>query len=376
MDGHEALQDLEQWIQGCSILLDPPAGWEPNPRVARARFEARLRRRRRLTRFWLAAVTATVLACVALAMIRPSRAFAQKTGGGTADPLYRVRRLWDWAAFVRSGPVLLPSLAADLKLLDAQPLAEPGAPQVVSSVEEAARLGGFVPQLPHSDVLLNPPRLSVVDPMISRTTVSTADLKRLLTQADVSDQSVPVSWDGAQITLQIGTTVTAEWINVPDEWSGEIEWSKLTLTQGPMPVVVTPAGFDLATFTEANLRAAGMRNRKVALQLSGLQTTAPALLLARQTQRHVAVLPVNFYSFSLVYTRLAALIEEFETRQGANYDHGGPPVERMTLVWSAPDREPNRVYVLTGTLRNPSDMFSLDFAGALTNLMDMATSMY
>ena len=376
MDSHEALQELEQWIQGRLILLDPPAGWEPNARVARARFEARPRRRRRRIRFWLAAATATVLVCIALGTIRPSRAFAQKTGGGTADPLYRVRQLWDWAAYVRSGPVLLPRLAADLKLVEAQPLADPGAPQVVPSVEDAAKVSGFVPLLPHTDVLLNPPRLSVFGPTISRTTVSTVDLKRLLTQADVSDQSAPVSWDGAQITLQIGATVTAEWNNFPDEWSGEIEWSKLTLTQGPMPVIAAPAGFDLAAFTEANLRAAGMRNRKVALQLSGLQTTAPALLLARQTQRHIAVLLVNLYSFSLVYTRLATLIEEFETREGADYDHGGPPVERMTLVWSAPDRGPNRMYVLTGTLRNPSDMFSLDFAGALTNLMDLATSIY
>jgi hypothetical protein len=308
-------------------------------------------------------------------MMRPSRAFAQKAGGSTADRMYRVRQLWEWA-FIRPGPVLLPSLAAELKLLDAQALVEPGAPQVASSVEEASRLGGFVPLLPHSDVLLNPPRLSVVAPMISRTTVSTADLERLLAQADVSDQSVPVSWDGAQVTLQIGTTVAAEWNNVPDEWSGEIEWSKLTLTQAPLPVVATPAGFDLAAFTEANLRAAGMRNRKVALQLSRLQTTMPALLLARQTQRHVAVRPVNLYFFSLVYTRLAVLIEEFEMQEGVTYEHWGPPAERMTLVWSAPDRGPNRVYVLTGTLRTPSDMFSLDFAGALTNLMDLATSIY
>lgn len=375
MDGHETLRDLEQWIQGCSILLDPPADWEPNARAARARFEARLRRRRFRTRFCLAAVTAAVLACVALAMMRPSRAFAQKAGGGTADRMYRVRQLWGWA-FLRPGPVLLPNLAADLKLLEPQPLAEPGAPQVVSSVEEASSLGGFVPQLPHSDVLLNPPRLSVLGPMISGTTVATADLKRLLTQAEVSDQSVPVSWDGAQITLQIGTTVRAEWINVPDEGSGEIEWSKLTLTQGPMPVVATPAGFDLAKFTEANLLAAGMRNREVALQLSRLQTTMPALLLARQTQGHVNVRPVNLYFFSLVYTRLATLIEEFEMQEGVTYEHWGPPVKRMTLVWSAPDRAPNHVYVLTGTLRNPSDMFSMDFAGALTNLMDLATSIY
>jgi len=374
MDDHETLADLEQWIQGCSVLLEPPAGWEPNPQVARARFEARLHRRRRRTRFWLAAVTAGVLACVALATIRPPSALAQKTGGPTSDPMYRVRQLWDWVTFVRPGPVLLPSLAADLKLLDAQPLAEPGAPQVVSSVEEAARLAGFIPRLPHSGVLLNSPQLSIGSPMSSRTVVSTADLERLLQQADVTDQNVPMSWNGAQIILKMGTTITAEWTDVPDEWSGEIEWSKLTLMEGPVPMVAAPAGFDLAAFTEANLRAAGMRNRKAALELSGLQTTSPALLLAGQTQRRVAVRPVNFYSFSLVYTRPATLIEEFEMREGNN-DHG-PPVERMTLVWSAPDREPNRVYVLTGTLRNPSDMFSLDFAGALTNLMDLATAIY
>jgi hypothetical protein len=372
MDDHETIVDLERWSQGCSVLLDPPAGWEPNPQVARARFEARLHRRHRRTRFWLAAVTAGVLACVAVATIRPPSALAQKTGGGTANGMYRVKQLWHWAFYVRPGPVLLPSLAAEVKLLKSQPLTQPVAPQLVFNVEEAARLGGFVPQLPHSDVLQHSPRISVHSSMSFRAVVSTADLDRLLRERDVLDENVPMRWEGARIDLKMGATIAAEWTDVPDESSGEIEWSKLTLTQGPPPVIGRPAGFDLAAFTEANLRAAGMRNRKAASQLSGLNTTLPALLLASQTQRWVAVRPVNFYSFSLGYTRPATLIEEF----GSVHDDSGPPVERMTLIWSVPEREPKRMFVLSGTMRHPSDMMSLAMAGALTNLMDVATSIY
>jgi len=375
MENHESSASLEQWTLRHSVLLEPPEAWKPNLTVARARFEARRVRRRQIRRYWLAAATGAILACIALATMQPSRVYAQTaTGKGWYwQGMYRIRQTFEWFTFVRSGPVLLPSLAEVLKFFNTQPLAEADDPLVVSDSEHAARLVGFIPQFPSSDVLSKSPRLSVLGPRSYRTVVRTEDIERALAAQGVPDQAVPISWDGIQIKLQVGATIKAEWTDVPDESSGRIEWSELTLTQGAPPAITTPAGFDLGAFTVATLRAAGMRNRNDALVLGGLTTTAPALLLGYKTSHHIGVRLANLYAYSPIYTRPATLIEEFEMPL-CGAQSNCPQVERITLVWSAPGQAPSRVYVLSGAIRNPSDMFGLDVAGALTNLIDVATS--
>jgi len=369
----ESSQNLEQWIQGCTALLAPSADWEPDLNVARARFAARRRRRLRLRRYSLIAAMAAVVACVVLyGILPPRKVFAQRinsTGSYFVFRLYRVEQLWRWITLVRPGPVLLPSLQEHLGLLHAQALTESGAAQAVSDVAEATRRAGFVPFLPHSEVLSKSPQLSVFGPMSYRTVVRTADLEQALRERGVPDQDVPKSWDGTQITLQMGARVAAEWTDVPAGSSGESEWLELTLVQVPPLVVATPTGFDLAAFTAANLRAAGMRNRQAALKLAQLNTTAPALLLGNlPAPRHAGVRAVDLLAGP------ATLIEEFAMpRPGARsgwFEPSGPEVERVTLLWSRPDR----VYMLSGTMRVPCDMFGLDMAGALTDLMDLAIS--
>ena len=49
---------------------------------------------------------------------------------------------------------------------------------------------------------------------------------------------------------------------------------------------------------------------------------------------------------------------------------GGPSVERITLLWSVP----GRAYVLRGVMSVPSEMTSLDLAGAVTNAIDLANT--
>jgi hypothetical protein len=117
-----------------------------------------------------------------------------------------------------------------------------------------------------------------------------------------SDQDVPKDWDGARMALQIGATVTAEWSGVPEEWSGETEWSHLTFVRSPPPVIATPPGFDLTTFTVLNLRTA-LLNQENALRFA-----------------------------------------------------------------------PDRVYVLSGAVGAPSEMMSLNLAGALANAIDVANT--
>jgi hypothetical protein len=198
--------------------------------------------------------------------------------------------------------------------------------------------------------------------------ISTADLAEALRTAGVLDRQVPQQWDGAQLTLQIGATVTASWSHVSAERSGGMAWSDLTLAQGPARVVTAPAGFDLEAFAATGLRAAGMRNQDMVLRLAQHRTTAPALLFGYLTPyHHVGAREVNLRTGS------ATLIEEFgraSRDDGFGYSDGIPGVERLTLLWSAPDR----VYILSGVIRTPTTMMSFDLAVALASAIDLANT--
>jgi hypothetical protein len=362
-EGIESTQDLRRWIEGCSALLAPPAAWEPNVSAARTRFEAQLHRRSRLKHFVLVGVTAALLVCLLVPAIPTARAFAQQLG---SNNWYRLDRFWNWMTIVRT-PLRF-RLAGLPESLRTHPLTEPGPPQVVSDMAEAARLSGFIPRLPRSGVVGGRPRLSVHSPMSFGTVLSTADLELALRNAGVSDQDVPKDWDGARIALQIGVTVTAEWSDVPDEWSGQIAWSDLTLAQGLPPLVEVPSGFDLTAFTVLNLQTA-LLGRENALRFAQRTTTAPALLFGKGRQNIVAVREVNLQKGP------ATLIEERrEPGFGALTNwfgySGGPSVEQITLLWSVPDR----MYVLRGVMSVPSEMVSLDLAGAVTNAIDLANT--
>jgi hypothetical protein len=358
----ESSHELSSWVNACSDLLAPPADWEPNLDAARARLEAcvdaRRRRRSGLKRYLLAGAMAVLLACVVVPAIPHTRAFAQQIGN---RGWLRLEQLWYWITIVRSGPILMGKLSDAMEALHTQQLAKPESPEVVSSAAEAALRAGFTPRFPDSSVLTGSPRLSVLGPMSFVTVINTADLALALRKAGALDQQVPRQWDGAQLTLQIGATVTARWSNVSEQ-SGGSAWSDLTLVQGPAPVVTAPPGFDLETFAVAGLRAAGMRNRDMILRFARRATTAPALLSGYLPPFHVGVDP-RTGSKRLGFS---TLIEELNAGDQSNWF--GPRVERFTLLWS----KPNRVYVLSGVTKTPTYMFSPDFAAALANAIDVA----
>jgi hypothetical protein len=309
---------LSQWVQGRAALLAPPADWEPDPRVARARLEARLRRRSALERYWLVGAVAALLLCAVLLVNPRTRALAQQ--------------LWQWIIVGRIEVVRVnfDSLPEDARSLQGQLVNQPGPPQVVHDTEEAAQRAGFAPRLPRPGILSGTPRLSVLDSMSFGTLLRAADLQLALQKAGVSDEAIPREWDGAQLTLQIGATVMAEWHDV-------------ALIQGLPPVLSTPPGFDLGAFATAVLRAVGM-NRETARRFGHRMITAPALLLGIGTEDEVAIREVG------LDTGPATLIEDFG-------DNGR--LERVTVLWSVPDR----VYVLSGA-------FSADLATAVANSID------
>jgi hypothetical protein len=363
----ESSQELRQWVTACSDLLAPPEDWEPSLSKARVRFEARrdarLRRRSTLRHYFLIGATAALIACIAVPSIPQVSVLAQQFSNSSWR---RLEQLWYWITIVRRGPVLLGRMPDLMKSLHTRPLGKPEPPYPVADLSEAAWRAGFTPRLPNSGVLSGSPQLSVHGPMSFATVISAAELTSALRKVGAQDQSVPGEWDGAQLTLQLGALVTARWSNVSEEGSRGTAWSDLTLTQGPMPVVAAPAGFDRAAFAITTLRAAGMRNRDMVLKLAQRATTAPALLFGYLPPHFVGVREVNLHAGP------ATLIEELgDNDPNHRFAYNEVPrVERVTLLWSRSDR----VYMLSGVTGTPTNMLGADFAGALANAIALANS--
>jgi hypothetical protein len=310
--------ELGQWVEQRAAVASPPPGWEPDVDLARARFHSRLSRRPAARRYWLARAAAASLICAVIVLVPGTRALAQQ--------------LWRWITVGRIQVVKVnfDNLPDEARSLSATAIARPGPPQVVADSGDAARRAGFVPRLPRPGVLSGAPRLSVLGPMLFGTVIRTADLELALKKAGVSNEVVPKQWDGAQLTVQIGSTVTAE-------------WNDISLMQGLPAALSLPSGFDLGAFTTLVLRAVGM-NREEALRFGRQLAAAPALLFGIAGEDAVTIREVD------LHTGPATLIEDIG-------DNGR--IERVTVLWSVPDR----VYMLSGAI-------SADLATAVANSID------
>jgi len=363
----ESTSELSAWVRASSDLLAPPADWDPNPGRARARFEARvedrMRRQSGLKRIALIGAVAVLIACIVIPSIPQTSAFAQQIGSSS---WHKLEQYWYYFTVVRSGPKMMGRLADAVNALHTPNVITADGVHVVLNAAEAASRAGFIPRLPNSNALPGSPRLSVAGPVSIVAVIRTADLSQALRSAAINDQPVPQQWDGARLKVEAGPTVTARWSDVP-------AWSDLTLVQGPARVTAPP-GFDLEAFGAVVLRAAGMRNPEMVARLARHGTTVPSLLFGYRTPyRFVGAREVS------VRTGPAAMIEEFglaSVKGATGYIDGVPVsdeiprVERLTLLWSVPDR----MYVLSGVPKSPPMMFALDLAAAFASAIDLANT--
>jgi hypothetical protein len=336
MDNREGSASSE-WVSASVELLAPPAGWEPDLRLARMRFEvradARLRRRSGRRRILLAGAAAAMAVGIAVPAIPQTHAVAQQAA---ATVWQHLEQTWYWWTIVRRGPTLARRLPDAIEAIHTR---EVGSAAAIADA-------GFTPRLPEPGVLSAAPGLIVTGPRTFTATPSAAEL-------NVPVQQFPPEWDGARLTLQLGPTATARWTNVSD---GQVTWSDLTLVQGQAEVMAPP-GFDRTAVTAAVLRAAGMRNLGTVQQLAGQSTTLPALLVGyRSPYQHTAIEDVP------LRTGFLTMIEEF---------HGGEGdaiVERLTFLWSAA----GRMYVLSGVPRRPLHMFGREMGSAVASAIGIA----
>lgn len=302
-------QDTEPWVEERMALLAAPDDWEPDASLARTRLQRRMSssfaRRPAVVRIWLPRTAMIALACLVLIFAIPTtRALT--------------RQLWQWLT-VRNVEVV----QADFKNLreswliprvvvkDAEAKEdELPAPEEVT-VTEAARRAGFIPRLPHEGVPTDSQHITTLDPMVWRTTVKVADLELSLRQAGVDDQPIPKEWDGAQLSMQVGSAIIASW---PEGGIFLVQHQPVTLS--------APPGFDFAQYWMAALRAAGV-NREQAQRLAERMRTKPTMLIAFVAEHKVAIRDVSLRNGP------ATLIEEI----GETGD-----VERVNLMWNVADR--------------------------------------
>ena len=311
MDSHER-SESSRWVGACAELLAPPADWEPDLRLAHARFtvraDAQVQQTRRVRRYAIGWAAAALVAAIGVAAIPQTQALAQQAFHHNG--LERLEVLWYWLTVVRRGPVLMRHFPETMQALH---IRQTVAPQTAASA-------GFPPNLPAPGTLSGEPALSVMGP-----------------------STFAAEWEGATIQLQVGPTVTARWADVSD---GREEWSELILAQGQARATAPP-GFDQTAFAASVLRAAGMRNPDAVLQLAGQPTTVPALLLGYQSlHRFIGVsdLPLR--------AGFVTMVEEGSSLAET------PHVERMTLLWVSGER----MYVLSGVPKSPPAMLSGDMA--------------
>jgi hypothetical protein len=306
--------ETERWVEERMALLAAPEDWEPDAGVARTRFEGRRSARRAtMRRGWLPRAAAVALACLVLLLVIPTtRALTQQ--------------LWEWltlrkvevvqADFQRlRGIWLFPQIIimeaeehvppdGELPSQD-HGISEPG-PDL--DLTEAAERAGFWPRLPDEGV--PPDRLMTMDPMVWSATLKASDLELSLRQAGVDDQPIPKEWDGAQLSMRIGSAIFADWRE-----------AGLGIMQHPPITFSAPAGFDFLAYWTAALRAAGV-NRDRARQVADRIATTPTLLLG------IAKNGLEMREVKL-HTGPATLIE-----------HTGKSgrVESVILIWSDADR--------------------------------------
>jgi hypothetical protein len=175
--------------------------------------------------------------------------------------------------------------------------------------------------------------------------VHVADLQLALSKADVTGQTVPAQWEGAQLTLHTSGIVIAEWseralddLILKSPPSGD----ETVLVQSLPLTLSVPSGFDFTAYSALVLRVLGVRPAE-AQQMAERAGTAPAWLVPLALGCHEAEPGCNnlWAHATMEEIRLNSGLGTLVQESG---DDGA--VKRVTLLWSVPDR----VYLLSGTL--------------------------
>jgi hypothetical protein len=288
------MENCRDWVAEQTAYLDPPADWQPDAETALRRMHHRMIPPKRN---WGWAIAAAV----------PVAAFLLFSAGRVAAQLWQsltvkqvaVIQVNEWPEGVPSPAIKAFGIPIPLPARDA---------------EDAGWRVKYQPRLPHAGVLSSQPRLYTTFSVGAGTVIHTADLEHALQKVGVTGQTVPASWDGAQIALHTSALVLAQW---PD----------MVLVQSQPLTLSAPPDFDFPSFSALILRILGVapEEAKRFAQLTG--TTPPWLApLNRdfaQNLGKLAEIKLN--------SGPATMLEE---------------KDRVSILWMVPDR----VYLLSGSI--------------------------
>jgi hypothetical protein len=302
----------DTWVEERMAQLAPPDNWNPDPEVALRRRE---RKPARLS-WGLRAATACV-AVAALVALPQTRALAQRAWQFLfVHQLEIVRVNFDDAPDVKS---FQPHMLGKLK----QTLA--------ANREEASRKAGFEVKTPAPSVLAGAPEYSVIDPVTAELVIDTADLERALQKAGITGLHPPKDWNGAHVALHTTPIVTVDYQRLDIE-----------LLQSAPLIISAPPGFHMGNFTELALRILGL-NATQARHFGSRMSTTPAWFLGIPEEDAVTIREVALKSGP------GTLVRDFD-------DKG--EFERLTLLWSTPDR----LYILSAHI---TDELAITIANSL-----------
>ncbi len=175
---------------------------------------------------------------------------------------------------------------------------EPGEPVQAASAEEASQLAGFNVRIPEG---MTPSEINVTDSAAFSMTLDRARAQALLDEAGRGDLVLPASADGAEISVNIPSSVSVAFGTCPRPGSdvpGNTEQSAVRarypdcviLAQIPSPSVSAPADLDIEALARIGLEFTGMSPEEAAELTSTVNWTSTLLVpIPRNAASHQQV---------------------------------------------------------------------------------------
>jgi hypothetical protein len=187
---------------------------------------------------------------------------------------------------------------------------EPGDPVVAASAAEASQLAGFTVR-----GLSGPgtePVYTVQDGAAFELTLNRERAQAILDGAGRGDLQLPAAFDGAQISVEIPTAVTAAYGGCPTEdlegnaGEGErVDWSALQtcvmLAQVPSPTVNAPPDLNVAQLAEMALQFTGMTAEEAAAFSASVDWTSTLVVPIPSNAADYTQVSVDGVTGTLIY---------------------------------------------------------------------------
>ena len=192
---------------------------------------------------------------------------------------------------------------------------QPGDPVTASTIEEASQLAGFNVRAPQD---ITPTRISVMSGAAFTFTIDRTKAQSLLNEAGRNDLVLPAEVDGAEVSVNIPSSVSIAFGNCPEpsndsEAAREMERETTTsgspgrvykdciiLAQIPSPEVSAPASLDITKLAQIGLEFTGMTADEAAGFTSTVDWTSTLVVPIPKNAASYQQVPVDGVTGTLI----------------------------------------------------------------------------